>query len=1161
MSEYTYLVSPDFDPTVVPEGYIWDETAFKELVKATDKATADQTIYTYGGAQGDTDTFYENAADLTISNQKYNGGGAVVDTTVTADTFNNTGAVTTDGAIVFTVQSFSNSGTFGLDKNASLTAAGAVTNTVDGTITLNPGSTLQGATVGNAGTITVVSDHAAINGAITNNGYIDAARKKLTVIGDIRNANEHDTMEERDNSVITAREFEVTGNLLNYGVIGTEMQPDHNIDISGELRNYRQVEVGILTAGSIYSDGIYTGVKERRTRGYIIAGQVNAGSIDNVSGIIQTASPKETAVGFNVTGTISNGNADNALAKINAGINGWIQAGALSNTGTDVENSIIIAGKITVGDIVNNGGISTRIVEATGTITNNDTGLISVSYIDESIVTGMHEAASITAAKIINGGTFTVYSEAALPTTVSVTTIENNGTFKFSGAGTTLTGDVVNNATCRIDIDGTVTVVGTITNTETGIIKNAGSFTANGGCAFAGTIENTGSFTVSGANTFTGTIDNNGVFTVALANAGDPAVMNGWSSISGGKVVISVSGAALGAEYSVATGVGTWSGDVVLTVDAVDMGNFFAIENGAVDPDYSQIVYQARIYNLAVADDAMKLEVGDDEVATLSPGGSIVTGGTLINNGKDRAAKWVGGTVTSGAVIHIVGDGESTRNAWLGIEGTDLSGATIYGAAAGGTVDKVDLWITSGAVIGNLAAGAAATGTVGSAVNLMIDDATVEGNIYAGGLGTVGTSSGGVVVGEVRTLINGGTFMKDFYAGALANYAKTEVWTDVGDVTLTVTGGTFEGNIYGASAVKVDEDETGGTAVHTAGKINVTVTGGEATERTEEEDAFCLFGGGYATGANSELVYVTDAVTIDISGGNWGAEKGGRGIFGGAFAGGNKQIDNEWAGVAASIGDVNITISGGMMGNVYGGGWAQRLAFSEVGNVNITITGGTVANVFGGGSHSTSGGTTAAGNVTITVSGGTISGDIYAKGQLEGDSTGTAAVIFTGNTDYSCGVYGYSYVGGEASDATLRFTDYTGTFEGAIGGFDPGITFGGNTAMTLATAVGKSVSNAAWEFDLTDRAEALAGTSLLSWSTANFENDTIKVSFADETQAKGGWNIAAVAEAFSGTTFDVEVGGDVIASGLAYNGQIATGDYQGWGFTLEKSALKFKQLA
>lgn len=234
--------------------------------------------------------------------------------------------------------------------------------------------------------------------------------------------------------------------------------------------------------------------------------------------------------------------------------------------------------------------------------------------------------------------------------------------------------------------------------------------------------------------------------------------------------------------------------------------------------------------------------------------------------------------------------------------------------------------------------------------------------------------------------------------------------------------------------------------------------------------------------------------------------------------------------------------------------------------MNINIAGGTIANVFGGGSHSSSGGTTETDDVTITVSDGDITGAIYARGQLEGDTTGAASVIFTGATDFGCGVYGYSYVGGEASNATLSFagvsdelTGYTGTFSGAIGGF-VSVTFSGATAMTLATAAA-DVSNGAWNFDLTDRASSLAGTSLLTWSTADFENDTVRVSFADDAQAQGGWNIAAVAEAFSGTTFDIEVGESQIATGLAYNQQIASGDYQGWGFTLDEGVLKFKNLA
>ena len=205
-------------------------------------------------------------------------------------------------------------------------------------------------------------------------------------------------------------------------------------------------------------------------------------------------------------------------------------------------------------------------------------------------------------------------------------------------------------------------------------------------------------------------------------------------------------------------------------------------------------------------------------------------------------------------------------------------------------------------------------------------------------------------------------------------------------------------------------------------------------------------------------------------------------------------------------------------------------------------------------------GTTTAGDVTITVSGGNITGAIYARGQAEGDSvTGSASVTFTGATDFGCNVYGYTYVGGEdPTAATLSFNGYTGTFSGEVGGFGS-VAFNDGTAMTLATASG-NVSNSAWEFDLTDRNEALSGTSLLSWSNADFAGDTVKVTFADATQAAAGWSIADAA--FDATTsFDLYIGGDKIAEGIAYDTAIGTGDWAGWKFTDENGTLKFANLA
>ena len=198
----------------------------------------------------------------------------------------------------------------------------------------------------------------------------------------------------------------------------------------------------------------------------------------------------------------------------------------------------------------------------------------------------------------------------------------------------------------------------------------------------------------------------------------------------------------------------------------------------------------------------------------------------------------------------------------------------------------------------------------------------------------------------------------------------------------------------------------------------------------------------------------------------------------------------------------------------------MQLLFPENGDVGITITGGSVTNVFGGGSHSISGGTTAAGDVTITVSGGDISGAIYARGQLDGDSVTSAEVIFTGANSYGCDVYGYGHVGGEATDAKLNFTGYTGEFSGAIGGFDGGITLGRGTNMTLTTAA-DDIANASWEFDVAERAATLAGTALLKWDAADFTGDVITLNLAAGSANE--WSLVDAATDTNYGKFDVRV--------------------------------------
>ena len=668
---------------------------------------------------------------------------------------------------------------------------------------------------------------------------------------------------------------------------------------------------------------------------------------------------------------------------------------------------------------------------------------------------------------------------------------------------------------------------------EAAVLNSGNLYVSSGGVANSATVNSGSWMYVSSGGKITGGVSfGSGAtisayagsivdFDISVAAPGAVARINDLSLIKGDpNYTVTVAASQTPGEYRLAEGaagfdktvtVGTEAGTVIGTLS---IGDTITVSN--VD------------YSLKLADGALSLGVAF-MVEPSNVAESLASGTATCVYDADLAATWTSDTEINSGTLNVVSS-DFGGNAWLDIKGTDLAGTTLYGAANTFS-GSVNLLATSGAVLGNLAAGATSGGLVGS-VKLDIDDA-VLGQSYAGGLGTVD--------GAVETRIASGSMTKDFYAGALAN--KLDSATSVGNVAMTVEGGTFGGNIYGASAVKTVAGIDG--TRHTAGDVTLTVTDGETTKGGEA----CIFAGGYATGTADGLVYTVDSVTTTISGGSWGSARGGRGVFGGIMA---SQV------TAQVIGDVNLTVSGGSMGNVYGGGWAQKNGTSIVGNVNLTISGGTMANVFGGGSHSTSGGTTVAGDVTITVSGGSITNAIYARGQLVDDSVTDAEVIFEGATDFTCDVFGYVRVGGGDSDAALSFSGYTGEFSGKIGGFG-GVTFSGATAMTLAAAA-DAVDNTEWKFDVTERAAELAGTALLDWTAADFTGDIITLKLA--SGSTNGWNLVDAAADTNYHKFDVWVdGASIVTAPIGLGDQIADGDYAGWGFALEGTVLKFKNLA
>ena len=616
-------------------------------------------------------------------------------------------------------------------------------------------------------------------------------------------------------------------------------------------------------------------------------------------------------------------------------------------------------------------------------------------------------------------------------------------------------------------------------------------------------------------------------FDVTNRTTADTALYNNYSLITGAanaKHTITVSSTQAAGTYRLAAGAAAFAATVTVKDDSAALGT---LEVGA------SLVNGNTGYVLVKNDGALSLSVA--EIAEAAAATTLTAGGTLLANG-DRAVIWSENTASTSGNVFLAGN-MTSGTAYLELDGYEGgTGTILYGAQGSAFADgTVNINAKSGS-IRNLAAGADKGGTV-AAVKLTFDGAELDGTGYAGGFGNV--------TGKTATTITTGTFAKDFYAGALANKLTTA--TGVGDVSMTVAGGTFCGNIYGASAVKTDTTVGTGTR-HTAGDVTLTVTGGSSTKGTQT----CIFAGGYATGNATGTVYTVNSVTLDISGGSWGEAAGGRGVFGGIMASGVE---------AQVIGDVNITISGdATMVNVYGGGWAQKNgAKSIVGDVNINIAGGTITNVYGGGSHSTSGGATVANDVTITVSGGDITNAIYARGQLDGDSVTSAEVIFTGANNYGCDVYGYGHVGGEATDAKLNFIGYTGEFSGAIGGFDGGITLGRGTNMTLTTAA-EDISNASWKFDVAERDATLAGTALLEWDAADFTGDVITLNLAAGSTNE--WSLIDAATDTNYGKFDVWVdGASIVTDTIGLNDQIASGDYAGWGFTLDENVLKFKHLA
>ena len=236
--------------------------------------------------------------------------------------------------------------------------------------------------------------------------------------------------------------------------------------------------------------------------------------------------------------------------------------------------------------------------------------------------------------------------------------------------------------------------------------------------------------------------------------------------------------------------------------------------------------------------------------------------------------------------------------------------------------------------IGTVYGGANAANVTGN-ISLTINGGLMA-NVF-GGNNQSGAISGTVDVNIEKTSADAKWYVGNVYGGGnLAVYA--------GNPTVFIKNGTVSGNVYGGGNGDPDDTDTPQVKGST-GAPSVTV--GDPTNNSYQAVVLGdVYGGGNAAKVNG-----TDAPTVIVQKCNT--------QVGSVYGGGN----------AADVPATDVTISGGDITEVYGGGHGSltegdEKAANVTGNVSVAVNGGTIDKVFAGSNLN--------GNI-----GGTVSLDIY----------------------------------------------------------------------------------------------------------------------------------------------------------------------------------------
>ncbi len=357
--------------------------------------------------------------------------------------------------------------------------------------------------------------------------------------------------------------------------------------------------------------------------------------------------------------------------------------------------------------------------------------------------------------------------------------------------------------------------------------------------------------------------------------------------------------------------------------------------------------------------------------------------------------------------------------------------------ATGGVDETVDASISGdvtlnlyGGTITDAFGGSDAKGNVGGiiTVNVLDQEGTCSlalTNLYGGGNQaeyTPSSASSASPLVNVQHIKSSNSILGSVYGGGLGSTAVVtanpvviigdEVSGHYAKITGSVYGGGREANVVGATTVLVQNSHSQiGVDVYGGGAL-ASLTGAAAGSTVTIDDGTVngnVYGGGLGDGSHAANVAGDVAVTVN-----------------------NGTIDGDVFGCnninGAPSGDVSVTITGGTLADVYGGG---NLA-SYTGATEVTVSGGTIANVYGGGKGNVAEDKAAnVGSSEITINGGTISTGVYGGCNAKGTVSGNSSVSLVNGTVGSDGIRATGVFGGGYGQNTLVSGNVSVTLDGA----------------------------------------------------------------------------------------------------------------------------------